>query len=358
MALLVSVYGKKKNNIGKCRVPDENKKDSWKWVDCIYNGGNPIIVSTTKRPTTTQKPLKVDGIFKNRGPGKCLIKSETQRTRKGNQPAWVWVDCDYTGGIPKPITTKAPVKTTMSPVTQSVPRPQLPPQTAVRPAPIPSLSPIIPARPPQLVPVTTLRTPVPVLYPVQPPQSPPRPVRPPISSAAPSLISTRPPPPPPAPVRPPQSLPAPIPIPAPVRPPVQVSTPVRPPVQVSTPVRPPVQVSTPVRPPQPFPASSSIPVRPPPPAPVPVRPPVQFATTLRPPQLPPASVKPPMLTSTPRPTTTSPARSTKNWKQTWTTAAPPLICNNRWCWDGKMWFDKGVGSTEKTVNIFKKPTLP
>ena len=52
----------------------------------------------------------VNGIKRARGPGRCLVQSATKKERN-NQPSWVWADCDYSSGRPKPITTKPPTTT-------------------------------------------------------------------------------------------------------------------------------------------------------------------------------------------------------------------------------------------------------
>ncbi|KAK4025835.1 hypothetical protein OUZ56_014881 [Daphnia magna] len=289
-ALVAMVNGHWKNKgTGKCRVQSESKtgkSPSWEWVDCVYSNGDLIMISTTKRPTTTQKPLKIEGQFKKRGPGKCLVKSETEKTKKGNQPAWVWVDCDYSSGRPKPITSNPPVvKTTAMP---------------------PTVRPVVPVPPPV-----------------------PNPVRPQI------------------------------PVQIPARPPMQVPVQVRPPMQVPPQVRPPAQVPPQVRPSTPvyFPAwpSVQVPSRPPPvPAPFPVQSPVRAPVPPRPLIKPtPTPARPPMSApTTPRSVPVATTRKTS------LTTPSNEICKGRWCWNGTIWVDKGKPSTEKTLNIFKKPTLP
>ncbi|XP_045032360.1 repetitive proline-rich cell wall protein 2 isoform X2 [Daphnia magna] len=319
-ALVAMVNGHWKNKgTGKCRVQSESKtgkSPSWEWVDCVYSNGDLIMISTTKRPTTTQKPLKIEGQFKKRGPGKCLVKSETEKTKKGNQPAWVWVDCDYSSGRPKPITSNPPVvKTTAMP-------------TTVRP--------VVPVPPPVPNPV---RPQIPVQIPARPPMQVPAQVRPPMQV--------------PAQVRPPMQVPA------QVRPPMQVPVHVRPPMQVPPQVRPPAQVPPQVRPSTPvyFPAwpSVQVPSRPPPvPAPFPVQSPVPAPVPPRPLITPtPTPARPPMSApTTPRSVPVATTRKTS------LTTPSNEICKGRWCWNGTIWVDKGKPSTEKTLNIFKKPTLP
>ncbi|XP_059352769.1 proteoglycan 4-like isoform X2 [Daphnia carinata] len=280
----------KNKGTGKCRVQSESKagkSPSWEWVDCVYSNGDLIMISTTKRPTTTQKPLKIDGQFKKRGPGKCLIKSETEKTKKGNQPAWVWVDCDYSSGRPQPITSKPPaVKTTTISTTS---RPVVP---------VPSLV------------QNQVRPQIPAQVPVRPPMQVPAQARPPMQV--------------PSHVRPPA------PVPAQVRPPMQAPPQVRPSTPAYYPAWPSVQA--PLRPPAPFPFQ---------PAPVPPRPPTPAPTPSRPP-----------MSSTSR---SVPVATTQ---KTSSTTASNEVCKGRWCWNGTIWTEKGKSSTERTLNIFKKPTLP
>ncbi|XP_057367868.1 uncharacterized protein LOC130688871 isoform X1 [Daphnia carinata] len=320
----------KNKGTGKCRVQSESKagkSPSWEWVDCVYSNGDLIMISTTKRPTTTQKPLKIDGQFKKRGPGKCLIKSETEKTKKGNQPAWVWVDCDYSSGRPQPITSKPPaVKTTTISTTSRpvVPVPSLV-QNQVRPQ-IPAQVPVHPS----------MQVPAQILSPVQVPVQ----VRPAIQVP----VQVRPPMQVPAQVRPPMQVPA------QARPPMQVPSHVRPPAPVPAQVRPPMQAPPQVRPSTPayYPAWPSVqaPLRPPAPfpfqpAPVPPRPPTPAPTPSRPP-----------MSSTSR---SVPVATTQ---KTSSTTASNEVCKGRWCWNGTIWTEKGKSSTERTLNIFKKPTLP
>ncbi|KAI9563313.1 hypothetical protein GHT06_010771 [Daphnia sinensis] len=336
--LVAMVNGHWKNKgTGKCRVQSESKtgkSPSWEWVDCVYSNGDFIMISTTKRPTTTQKPLKIDGQFKKRGPGKCLVKSETEKTRKGNQPAWVWVDCDYSSGRPQPITSKPPaVKTTAIPTTS---RPVVPVPPAVPNTVRPQIPAQIPARPPMQVSAQQILPPVQVPVQVRPAVQVPVQGRPPMQV--------------PMQVRPGIQAPA------QVRPPMQVPAQVRPPAQGPAQVRPPIQVPPQVRPSTPvyFPAQPSVqvPPRPPPvPAPFPVQPPVPAPVPPR--LLTPAPARPPM--SAP---TTPRSASVATTQKTSPTTTSNEICKGRWCWNGTIWVDKGKPSTEKTMNIFKKPTLP